>query len=71
MNPKDLRTHRGIIAKLREYESGIPVKSSEEKAEDFADKCVCECGNDSFRVYITTIIDDARLYCNKCCKEWL
>ena len=36
--------------------------------DEYADvKQFCQkCGNDSFRVYIRIIIDDARLYCTKC-----
>jgi len=31
------------------------------------EKQICSnCGNETFRVYIKTIIDDARLYCAKC-----
>ena len=38
-----------------------------EKKEPVEEKQVCKnCGNDNFRVYITIIIDDARLYCAKC-----
>jgi len=38
-----------------------------EKKEQPDEKQVCKnCGNDSFRVYIKIIIDDARLYCAKC-----
>lgn len=41
-----------------------------EKDEDIEDKIICKtCGNDSFRVYVTIIIDDARLYCTKCGKD--
>lgn len=41
-----------------------------EKDEDPKEKIVCNtCGNDMFRVYITIIIDDARLYCTKCGKD--
>lgn len=41
--------------------------SSKEKDENPSEKVICKsCGNDTFRVYITTIIDDARLYCTKC-----
>lgn len=43
--------------------------SEEEKREPTEDKRVCSCGNDIFRVYISIIIDDARLYCTKCGKE--
>jgi len=39
----------------------------EEKDEPAEEKQVCKkCGNDTFRVYIKIIIDDARLYCAKC-----
>lgn len=42
-------------------------KAPEEKDQQPEDKMVCKnCGNDTFRVYITVIIDDARLYCSKC-----
>lgn len=38
-----------------------------ESREQINDKIICEeCGNDAFRVYVTVIIDDARLYCAKC-----
>lgn len=41
-----------------------------EKAEEKEDKTICSnCKNDSFRVYISVIIDDARLYCSKCGEE--
>lgn len=40
-----------------------------ESREESRDRCYCKCGNDSFRVYITIIIDDARLYCDKCNRE--
>jgi len=34
------------------------------------DKYFCDsCGNDTFYVYITIIIDDARVYCSKCGEE--
>jgi ribosomal protein L37E len=39
----------------------------QEKDEKTKEKVKCEnCGNDTFHVYITIIIDDARLYCAKC-----
>lgn len=39
----------------------------EEKDEKSEEKLICEqCGNDTFHVYISIIIDDARLYCSKC-----
>ena len=38
-----------------------------EKEEQADEKQQCQsCGNDTFRVYIKIIIDDARLYCAKC-----
>lgn len=41
-----------------------------EKDEKIKDKVICKrCGNDKFRVYVTIIIDDARLYCTKCGKK--
>ena len=43
-----------------------------EKDEQPEDKQVCnKCGNDSFRVYIKIIIDDARLYCAKCGEHFI
>lgn len=42
----------------------------EERNENSKEKVICRtCGNDSFRVYISIIIDDARLYCTKCGKD--
>lgn len=42
-----------------------------EEEENIKEKAICkECGNDSFRVYVTIIIDDARLYCSKCGEPW-
>lgn len=41
----------------------------DEKKEKPEEKEICtKCGNDTFRVYIKVIIDDARLYCAKCGK---
>mgnify|MGYP003433151187 CR=1 FL=1 len=38
-----------------------------EQNQNPKDKVVCDkCGSDTFRVYVTIIIDDARLYCAKC-----
>lgn len=38
-----------------------------EKNEPASEKLVCtNCNNDTFRVYIKVIIDDARIYCTKC-----
>jgi len=38
-----------------------------EQNEPAEEKQVCpKCGNDTFRVYIRIIIDDARLYCANC-----
>jgi len=42
-------------------------KPPNEKNEKPEEKLVCiNCGNDTFRVYIKIIIDDARIYCSKC-----
>ena len=42
-------------------------EKAKEQNEPTEEKQVCEkCGNDTFRVYIKIIIDDARLYCAKC-----
>ncbi len=39
----------------------------DEKLEPPKEKQVCKhCGNDTFRLYITIIIDDARMYCAVC-----
>ena len=38
-----------------------------EKEEQGSEKQICvKCGNDTFRVYIKVIIDDASLYCSQC-----
>jgi hypothetical protein len=38
-----------------------------EKLEPPEEKQVCrQCGNDTFRLYIKIIIDDARMYCAEC-----
>jgi transcription initiation factor TFIIIB Brf1 subunit/transcription initiation factor TFIIB len=38
-----------------------------EQHEPAEEKQVCRnCGNDTFRLYIKIIIDDARMYCAKC-----
>jgi hypothetical protein len=42
----------------------------DESNEPVKDKQVCECGNDTFRMYCTTIVDDLRAYCSKCGKSW-
>ncbi len=45
--------------------------NEDERKELESEKVICKnCGNDTFRVYITVIIDDARLYCSKCGKLW-
>jgi hypothetical protein len=42
-------------------------ESPKEEDEPSEEKQVCNrCGNDTFRVYIRIIIDDARLYCTQC-----
>jgi len=39
----------------------------DEKKENPEEKEICNnCGNDTFRIYIKVIIDDARLYCANC-----
>lgn len=41
-----------------------PPTENEEQPEN---KQVCKkCGNDTFKVYVSVIIDDARLYCANC-----
>lgn len=40
-----------------------------EETERVGDKELCQCGCDQFRVYISVVIDDARLYCVKCGEE--
>ncbi len=44
-----------------------------ERKEKVKNQMICEnCGGDSFRVYITVIIDDARLYCSICgCEDFV
>jgi len=38
-----------------------------EQDEPIEEKQVCEkCGNDTFRIYIKIIVDDARMYYAKC-----
>jgi ribosomal protein S27AE len=38
-----------------------------EQQEPAEEKQVCvHCGNDTFRLFITLFIDDARMYCAKC-----
>jgi len=46
------------------------MELKDENNEYKDEKIICKCGSDKFKVYITTIIDDARLYCVKCKKEW-
>ena len=60
-----LRTH-GILQRFKNCKL-MNWKPPTEKDEQPEDKQVCKkCGNDTFRVYINIIIDDARLYCAKC-----
>jgi hypothetical protein len=51
--------------------NGILTREEDEEIE----KEICRvCGNDSFRLYISSVIDDARLYCTECGLEmdqWL
>jgi len=40
--------------------------------EEEKNRAVCtECNGDKFKVYITIIIDDARLYCTNCGTPWV
>jgi len=42
----------------------------EDKHENPKEKILCNTyGNDTFRVYAGTSIDDARMYCTKCGKD--
>lgn len=55
------------------FNKGTPKKSLKINSkindnEFINDLMICECGNTSFKVFITNIIDDARLYCDKCGK---
>ncbi|MBC8428509.1 hypothetical protein H8D04_01355 [bacterium] len=41
------------------------------KNEKEENKAICEeCNGSEFNVYITVIIDDARLYCTNCGTDW-
>ena len=43
-----------------------------EKDEPSEEKLICtKCDNDTYKVYIKIIIDDARLYCAKCGEPYL
>ncbi len=43
-----------------------PISASE-NSELYNDKQICEkCGSENFRIYISNIIDDARIYCSVC-----
>jgi hypothetical protein len=43
------------------------MATSDAADESTEEIVVCEyCNNTTFTVYITSIIDDARLYCNNC-----
>jgi hypothetical protein len=52
-----------------DFKEGI-VDKTLEKNERQENKVICGCGCDQWRIYTTVIIDDARLYCIKCGKEW-
>ena len=52
------------------WKSIMTSLSHKEKDENPKEKVICKtCGNDTFRVYISIVIDDARLYCTKCGKD--
>ncbi len=52
---------------MEEEQNKYKWKPPKEKTEPSEEKQVCQkCSNDSFRVYIKIIIDDARLYCARC-----
>ena len=54
---------------IEEYRQKILDDYENESLIDIEEKEVCKyCKNDSFRVYIKVIIDDARLFCSKCGK---
>lgn len=40
-----------------------------DKTENQSDIIICKCGCNDFKVFITAIIDDARIYCSKCGAE--
>lgn len=48
----------------------IKANTIELYGEQEDDLCTCDvCGNSDFKVFITVIIDDARLYCSVCGKR--
>ena len=54
---------------IEEYRQKILDDIENESLIDVEEKEICKyCKNDSFRVYIKIIIDDARLFCSKCGK---
>ena len=45
--------------------------SASENSELYNDKQICEkCGNENFRVYVSAILNDARIYCSACNYQW-
>lgn len=53
-----------------DWDAIMAALNHKEKDENPKEKVICNtCGNDTFRVYISIIIDDARLYCTKCGKD--
>ena len=60
-----------LLVEIEEHCEKNVVVSESEQREAEKNRCKCdECGNETFRVYITNIIDDARLYCELCGEEW-
>ena len=54
---------------IEKYRQKILDDIENESLIDIEEKEICKyCKNDSFRVYIKVIIDDARLFCSKCGK---
>ena len=54
---------------IEKYRQQILDDYENESLIDIEEKEVCRyCKNDSFRVYIKVIIDDARFFCSKCGK---
>jgi len=52
---------------MKQRKSIAKMTSPKEKQEKSEEKVKCRiCGNDTFRVYMKVIIDDARLYCSQC-----
>lgn len=57
-----------IPAELLNFKRHIQIERTDREIEEKEnERMTCsECGHGEFRVFITTIIDDARLYCTLC-----